>query len=162
MIIIVESNIKFIDPEIKKHVCRCLRSVAHTIGASLLYYSSNMSQLSKILRDSLNHCGFGSPSNPFRKTSTDYNGPLIVWHGQDSWKDIGVTPSNSERIGINYSTHIPQKGVESNDISLDDPAKDNAFKEPVIDELRAQKDEELLRFIRDTEIRSKFETVKIF
>lgn len=154
------SNI--LDPEIKKHVCRCLRSVAHTIGASLIYYSSNISQLSKILRDSLNHFGFGSPSNPFRKTSTDYNGPIIVWHGQDSWKDIGVTPTNSERIGLNYSTHIPQKDVESNDTSLDDPAKDNAFREPAVDELRAQKDEELLRFIRDTEIRSKFETVKTF
>lgn len=121
-----------------------------------------MSQLSKILRDSLNHFGFGSPSNPFRTIATDYNGPIIVWHGQDSWKDIGVTPSNSERIGINYSTHIPQKDVESSEISLDDPATDNAFREPSIDELRAQKDEELLRFIRDTEIRSKFEIVKTF
>lgn len=52
--------------------------------------------------------------------------------------------------------------MESNDIELDDPAKDTAFREPAIDELRAQKDEELLRFIRDTEIRSKFETVKTF
>lgn len=122
-----------------------------------------MTQLSKILRDSLNHLGFGSPSNPFRKTTTDYNGPIIVWHGQDSWKEIGVTPSNSERIGINYSTHIPQKDVESSELtSVDDPAKDSAFREPAIDELRAQKDEELLRFIRDTEIRSKFESVKIF
>ncbi|XP_037047087.1 cytoplasmic dynein 2 light intermediate chain 1 [Bradysia coprophila] len=150
------------DPEIKKHVCRCLRSVAHTIGASLLYYSSSLSQLSKILRDSMNHFGFGSPSNPFRTTATDYNGPIIVWHGQDSWKDIGVTPSNSERIGMNYSTHIPQKDVESGEISFDDPAMDPAFREPAIDELRAQKDEELLRYIRDTEIRSKFEIVKTF
>lgn len=111
----------------------------------------------------MNHCGFGSPSNPFRKTTSDYNGPIIIWHGQDSWKEIGVTPSNSERIGLNYSTHIPQKDIESNDVSInDDPAKDIAFREPAIDELRAQKDEELFRFIRDTEIRSKFETVKTF
>lgn len=138
--------------------------MAHTIGASLLYYSSSISQLSKILRDSLNHYGFGSPANPFRKSATDYNGPIIIWHGQDSWKEIGVTPSNSERIGLNFSTHIPQKDDnEFNEItSFDDPAKDNAFREPAIDELRAQKDEELLRFIRDTEIRSKFEVVKTF
>lgn len=152
----------YLDPEIKKHVCRCLRSVAHTLGSSLIYYSSTTTQLSKMVRDALNHFGFGSPSQPFRKTNTDYNGPLIVWYGQDSWKDIGVSNSNSERIGLTYSTHIPQKDAESNDTSLDDPAKDHAFREPVIDELRAQKDEELLRFIRDTDIRSKFQTVKTF
>lgn len=95
--------------------------------------------------------------------ATDYNGPIIIWHGHDSWKDIGVTPSNSERIGITFSTHIPQKDdSELSEMPLDDPAKDPAFREPAIDELRAQKDEELLRFIRDTEIRSKFEIVKTY
>lgn len=35
------------DPVIKRHVGRCLRSIAHVIGAALVYYSSQHSALSK-------------------------------------------------------------------------------------------------------------------
>lgn len=104
------------------------------------------------------------PSNPFRTLATDYNGPLIIWYGQDSWKNIGVTPSNSERIGLTYSTHIPQVEIQSKnslDATILDPGKDIDFREVVIDEMRAQKDEELMRLIKETEIRAKFQQIAI-
>lgn len=147
----------FIDPAIKKHAGRCLRSVAHAIGAALIYYSSQHSALSKSVRDTFNHFGFGSPQKPFRTTATDYNEALIIWFGKDSWQNIGVGPTNSERIAISYNTQIPQ--VEDSTVLPPDPAKDLDFREAVIDELRAQKDEELLRWIRDNEIRNKFQTI---
>lgn len=149
-----------LDPEIKKHICRCLRSISHAIGSSLVFYSSKISVLSKTMRDVLNHFGFGSPLNPFRSTITDYNEPLIIPFGGDSWEKIGVVPTNSERIGIAYSTQIPQINTSLPDI-LSDPAKDSGFFETVIDELRTQKDEELLRLIKETEMRTKFQMISM-
>lgn len=148
-----------IDSEVKKHVCRCLRSIAHTIGAALIFYTSKNAALSKITRDSINNLGFGSPSSPLKTTLADHNKPIVIPFGGDSWEKIGVTPTNSERIGIHYSTQIPQVGTEKAVIP-DDPAKDAGFKERVIDELRSQKDEELMRLLKDTEIRMKFEVVQ--
>lgn len=173
----------FIDPAIKKHVGRCLRSIAHTIGAALIYYSSQHSALSKTVRDTFNHFGFGSPSKPFRSTVIDYNEPLIIWFGQgisivpficilvrifskeiffseDSWQSIGVGPTNSERISISYGEMIPQIDTNAADAAMPtNPAKDPDFHEAVIDELRAQKDEELLRWIKDNEFRNKFQAI---
>ena len=148
------------DSEIRKHVCRCLRSIAHTLGAALVYYSAKNSSLSKLVRDTMNHLGFGSPSNPFRAASFDHSSPLAIPFGADSWARIGVTPSNSERIGLSFSTQIPQLPIGNGGILPDDPAKDAGFKEASIDELRSQKDEELMYVLKDTEIRMKFEVVQ--
>ncbi|XP_065081825.1 cytoplasmic dynein 2 light intermediate chain 1 [Ochlerotatus camptorhynchus] len=147
------------DSEIKKLVCRHLRSIAHAIGAALIFYTSRNGSLAKIIRDAMNHLGFGSPSNPFKATAMDHNGPIVIPFGGDSWEKIGVTPTNSEHIGMSYSSQIPQ--VDTENVAVpDDPAKDAGFKERAIDELRAQKDEELMRLLKDTEIRMKFETVQ--
>lgn len=148
-----------LDSEIKKHVCRCLRSIAHAIGAALIFYTSKNTALTKMTRDAMNYLGFGSPSNPFKTTAADHNGPIVIPFGADSWEKIGVTPTNSERIGLNYSSQIPQVGTEKVAIP-DDPAKDGGFRERVIDELRALKDEELMRLLKDTEMRMKFEAVQ--
>lgn len=152
------------DPEIKKHVCRCLRSIAHTIGAALLFVSNRDAAQMKILRDAFNHFGFGSPALPVRRTTTDYNGLISVWFGCDSWTQIGVLPSNSERIEMAFSKHIPQTrrddvGSDGGFEQLVNPAKDPGFREASIDELRSQKDEELMRLIRDTELQAKFRAV---
>uniref|UniRef100_A0A336LPK3 Cytoplasmic dynein 2 light intermediate chain 1 n=1 Tax=Culicoides sonorensis TaxID=179676 RepID=A0A336LPK3_CULSO len=150
-----------LDPEIKKHVCRCLRSIAHTIGAALIFYSVKNSALAKTMRDTMNHLGFGSPSNPFRTNSVDYNGPLVIAFGSDSWQKIGVAPSNADRIGIVYVTAVPQKEKDSDSIENDSVDKNQGFREAFIDELRTQKDEELLRLIKDIELKAKFETISV-
>lgn len=147
------------DPVIKRHVGRCLRSFAHVIGAALIYYSSQHSALSKIVRDTFNHFGFGGPLKPFRSTVTDYNEPLVIWFGQDTWQNIGVGPTNSERIAITYGERIPQVEADTNVDAVADPAKDPDFREAVIDELRALKDEELFRWIKDNEFRDKFQAI---
>uniref|UniRef100_A0A182R7R5 Cytoplasmic dynein 2 light intermediate chain 1 n=1 Tax=Anopheles funestus TaxID=62324 RepID=A0A182R7R5_ANOFN len=149
-----------LDSEVRKHVCRCLRSIAHTLGAALVYYSSKNSSLSKLARDTMNHLGFGSPSNPFRAAAFDHSSPLTIPFGADSWSRIGVTPSNSERIGHSFSTQIPHLPLANSAIVPDDPAKDAGFKEVTIDELRSQKNEELMYVLKDTEIRMKFEVVQ--
>ena len=49
------------DSERKKIMCRCLRYIAHTLGATLQFYSSKEPGLVKKAKDLLNHHGFGGP-----------------------------------------------------------------------------------------------------
>lgn len=83
----------------------------------------------------------------------------MVWFGQDSWQSIGIGPTNSERIALSYDEQIPQQKINSEPALPSDPAKNADFREAVIDELRAQKDEELLRWIKDNEFRDKFQPI---
>ncbi|XP_037827435.1 cytoplasmic dynein 2 light intermediate chain 1-like, partial [Lucilia sericata] len=147
------------EPELKKHICRCLRSVAHLIGASLLFYSSKIQKLAKTLRDTISHLGFGSPSNPFRTHNTDYNDALSIWFGTDSWQNISsLGAQNLQSIQTNLSTEVPQQLQQARDQPvLNDPAKDAGFRESIIDEMRAQKDKELERLIKEAQLRSQFQ-----
>lgn len=149
-----------VDPEVKKHVVRFLRSVSHTLGASLIFYSTKIPSLSKTIRDVMNNLSFASPQNPFRSHKTDHNEPVLISHFSDSWEKIGVTPSNSERIAITFSSQIQQnKSKESRETT--DPTKDPNFREPVIDDLRAMKDEELFRLIKSSEMKVKFDSFNL-
>lgn len=152
------------DPEVKKQVCGCIRSLAHLIGASVLFYSSKMTaQNNKVLRDVFNSIGFNSVTRPIRVTTTDYMGPLLIGCGQDSWEKIGRPPSSFMEIGahfkrsLNYEGKSEKKKKTVKDFSKD-PSK-GEFREPVIDELRAQKDQEILSFLQNAEIRVKFENI---
>ncbi|KAH8293253.1 hypothetical protein KR018_005756 [Drosophila ironensis] len=149
------------DPAIRKHTCRCLRSMAHLIGGALLFYSQRMPKLAKVLRDTICHLGFGSPAHPFRSHVTDFNEPLCIWFGADSWSKIGDTGAQSvERIGAAFGGDVPQFQCEKQKAQEStDPAKDPGFKESLIDEMRAQKNEELAGLMRDVVLRGKFESV---
>ncbi|XP_055902118.1 cytoplasmic dynein 2 light intermediate chain 1 [Eupeodes corollae] len=147
------------DPELKKHVCRCLRSMAHVLGASLLFYSNKMPKLSKTLRDTMSHLGYGSPTQPFRIFNVDYNEPLSVWFGSDSWDRIGSNPISIEQIGWIYCQEVPQT-KKSTDTLINDPAKDPGFRESIIDEMREQKNQELAIMIKESQMRGKFETIE--
>ncbi|XP_017857147.1 PREDICTED: cytoplasmic dynein 2 light intermediate chain 1 [Drosophila arizonae] len=152
------------EPALKKHMCRCLRSMAHLIGGAVLFYSHKLPKLSKVLRDTISHLGFGSPINPFRGHVTDYNEALSIWFGTDSWAQIGIGEiagrCSVERIGATLSVEVPQLQLEKQKQQLpQDPAKDAGFKESIIDDMRAQKDEELAAILRDVNLRGKFESV---
>lgn len=149
------------DPEIKKHVCRFLRSVAHTLGASLLFYSSKNAALAKIMRDQLSHAAFGSPQHPVRIHKTDYNDPLTIDRFADSWAQIGVLPSNSERINITFSSQIQQQGHTEAEGTTVDPSKDPNFAESIVDELRSRKDDELFRLLKNSEMKTKFDSFNL-
>lgn len=136
--------------------------MAHLIGASLLFYSSKVQKLAKTLRDTISHLGFGSPSNPFRVHNTDYNDAVSIWFGTDCWQQI--TPlgaQNLQSIQTNFLTEVPQQHQENSKEKCkhNDPAKDPGFRESIIDEMRAQKNEELEGLIKDVQLRSKFQRV---
>lgn len=68
-------------------------------------------------------------------------------------------PTNSERIAVTYDEQIPQIHTGASAVLPANPATETDFREAVIDELRAQKDEELLRWIKDNEFRNKFQAI---
>ncbi|XP_017006267.2 cytoplasmic dynein 2 light intermediate chain 1 [Drosophila takahashii] len=150
------------DPAIRKHTCRCLRSMAHLIGGALLFYSHRMPKLAKVLRDTISHMGFGSPAHPFRSHVVDFNEPLCIWFGTDSWSKIGDTGAQSlERIGATFGVEVPQLQMEKQKLQeTPDPSKDPGFRESLIDEMRSQKNEELAGLMRDALLRGKFESVQ--
>ncbi|XP_030561841.1 cytoplasmic dynein 2 light intermediate chain 1 [Drosophila novamexicana] len=151
------------EPALKKHICRCLRSMAHLVGGAVLFYSQSVPKLAKVLRDTISHLGFGSPTNPFRAHVTDYNEALSIWFGTDSWSQIGIGESDRlsvERIGATLSLEVPQLQLEKQKQELpQDPARDVGFRESLIDDMRAHKDEELAAIMRDLTLRGKFESV---
>lgn len=149
-----------LEPEVRKHVVRFLRSISHSLGAALVFYSSKKSSLAKTMRDVMCSLSFGSPKNPIRSHQFDYNEPVLVGMFNDSWEKIGDLPSNSERLAITFSSHIQQNKPKEY-LELDDPAKDVNFREPAIDDLRAIKDEELFRLIKTTEVKAKFDSFSL-
>ncbi|XP_004519440.2 cytoplasmic dynein 2 light intermediate chain 1 [Ceratitis capitata] len=157
---------KDFDAELKQHICRCLRSMAHLVGGSVLFYSSKIPKLSKILRDTISHLGFGSPSNPFRAHVTDSTEAVSIWFGTDSWDQIGsVGVLSVERIGSLLAAEAPQlnevgkTNSAKSKAQINNPAKDPGFAESVIDELRAQKDKELQAIVKEAQLRGQFETI---
>lgn len=152
-----------LDSEIKKHVVKFLRSISHTLGASLIFYSTKVSSLVKTARDVMSNLAFVSPQNPIRSIKTDFNEPILISAFGDTWNGIGVMPSNSERIAIQFSSQI-QQNKENNKNDRDNsvnPATDVNFREAVIDDLRAMKDDELIRLIKNSEIKLKFDSFNL-
>lgn len=148
------------DPEVKKHVVRFLRCISHTLGASLVFYSTKFPSLSKTVNDIMTNLSFASCQNSISMYKTDYNEPILISQLSDSWEKIGVLPINLERIAITYSSKIQQnKSKWKKEIT--DLTKDSNFCEPVIDDLRAIKDEEIIRLIKNSEIKLKFDSFNL-
>lgn len=150
-----------LNTEIKRNVVKFLRSISHTLGASLIFYSIKIPSQTKIIRDVFNNLAFGSPLNPIRQEKIDFNEPILIKSFSDTWEKIGVMPSNSERIAFQFSTQIQQNKEKKEHKEISDPSKDLNFAEKAIDDLRAMKDEELLRLIKNSEIKHKFDSFNL-
>ncbi|KAK8786829.1 hypothetical protein V5799_023395 [Amblyomma americanum] len=137
------------EPEKRKVTCRYLRHVAHANGASLLFASSKSESLISKLKTSLAYLAFGSGAGPVRASHTDYNKPLHITFGEDSFEKIdGSTPASVTQVSNVYAvvkkafTEIfPQ--VEQKMTIPEDPGRDPKFKEKDIDLMKAQKEAEL-------------------
>lgn len=152
-----------LDSEKRKAICRTLRFVAHTNGASLHFFSIKEETLVTRVRASLTSHLFATPAS--KTLQTDHNKPLAVPAGLDSIEAIGTVPISERDIGrVNaknplemwktcFISYFPQTATD-NPARVDDPAKDSKYAEPAIDTLRAQKDEELERYLRQAERRA--------
>ncbi|XP_043243205.1 cytoplasmic dynein 2 light intermediate chain 1-like [Amphibalanus amphitrite] len=143
------------DPEKKKLICRSLRYLAHVNGASLYFFSSQDSALVKKAKDMMNQMAFGGPASGY--LAQDYNKPLLVPAGTDSLAGIlGVGADPSYNTAKNtFTAQYPQDSQGAGALP-DDPAKDMSYREPEIDQLRSQKDQELERLRRELERRRRW------
>lgn len=152
-----------LDSEKRKVICKTLRFVAHTNGASLHFFSTHVESLmtrAKLLMT--NHLFSTTPSKTLQ---TEYSKPLMIPAGLDDLASIGNVPLSDKDIGrVNarkpvelwkhcFTSYFPQTATD-NPAKVDDPAKDVKYAEPTIDNLRAQKDDELERYRRTSERRA--------
>lgn len=168
------------DPEIKKHVCRALRSVALLLGATgLQFVSTHSAAQMAALREQLNELAFRSVAALSRTAASrrrtgqrpvvvDHNEALNVPVGADSWTLIGHMPKQAvAEVGVMLAAHIPQRAATKTDDANEsdggdgdlDPATDPNFREPAIDERRAQLDAESAERWRDAEVRQQFQSM---
>ncbi|XP_064600600.1 cytoplasmic dynein 2 light intermediate chain 1-like isoform X2 [Liolophura sinensis] len=143
------------ESEKRKVICKALRFMAHTHGASLQCFSVKQEQLVTRSRALISHHLFGTSAS--KTLQTDHNKPLLVPAGQDSLQLIGTPPLADGDIGKisarspvelwkhAYTSYFPQENI-NNPAIVEDPAKDPHYAEAAIDTLRAQKDEELMRY----------------
>ncbi|XP_064622872.1 cytoplasmic dynein 2 light intermediate chain 1-like [Lineus longissimus] len=152
------------DPEKRKVVCKTLRFVAHTYGATLQFFSTKQENLMNKSRVIISNLVFGTA--PSKTLQTEHNKPISVVAGADCLSQIGSPPIAEGDLGrLNartpldlwkhaFITFFPQENLNDQSV-VDDPAKDPQYTEAVIDNLRSQKDEELERYRRLCERRAK-------
>lgn len=152
------------DSEKRKVICKTLRFIAHTNGATLQFCGLKQEQLVMRMRGLISHHLFGTTMG--KSLQVDHNKPLMVAAGHDSLQQIGTPPLSEQDIGRvqaknpmqlwkhAFTGFFPQDDI-SNPALVDDPSKDPQYQEAAIDSLRSQKDEELERYRRLCERRSK-------
>ncbi|KAK7068625.1 Cytoplasmic dynein 2 light intermediate chain 1 [Halocaridina rubra] len=139
------------EPESKKVVCRALRFIAHSNGASLQFFSARDAGLIKKSKELLSHFAFGTVES--KSLAQDYNKPLIIPAGSDNLQTISGNVDDSSKMNYDAWKHtfhakFPQKNEEKSALP-EDPGRDPSYAEPDVDNLRAQKDEELERIRRE-------------
>eukprot|EP00842_Homolaphlyctis_polyrhiza_P006453 jgi/Hompol1/6809/HPOL_002295-RA len=159
-------EIKDMESEMRKLLCKTLRYIAHTNGASLLFSSHKDENLVARARQLLSHYAFRGSS--IKSMSIDHNKPIVVMAGQDTLSGIGLPPSEMakealgrqtfppyERWKADYERYFPKHEVQAK-LEQVDLSK---YPEPVIDAIRAQKEQvwplEKLRRGNDRKIKDK-------
>ncbi|XP_054979207.1 cytoplasmic dynein 2 light intermediate chain 1 isoform X2 [Sorex araneus] len=139
------------DSEKRKVICRTLRFSAHHHGASLLFTSKSEGLLLKI-RGAINQLAFGIDKS--KSVCMDQNKPLFIPAGSDSLSQIGPPPIPDGDLGKLrvqtplelwkkvYERHFPPQSTSTLKDTRD-PARDPQYAESEVDEMRAQKDQEL-------------------
>ncbi|KAJ3610652.1 hypothetical protein NHX12_022744 [Muraenolepis orangiensis] len=147
-----------IESEKRKVVSKTLRFIAHYHAASLLFTSiKSETQMSKT-KSFFNDLAFGLERG--KSVSLETSKPLVIPSGSDSFVQIGPPPTSDMDIATLhaknpldlwkkvYETVFPPESI-SEDKELKDPAKDPQYREPQVDAMRAQKDQELDQYKRN-------------
>ncbi|XP_076016457.1 cytoplasmic dynein 2 light intermediate chain 1 [Genypterus blacodes] len=147
-----------LDSHNKKVVSKTLRFIAHYYAASLIFTSIKSESLMSKMKSFFSHLAFGLDRG--KTVSGDPTKPLIIPAGSDSFTQIGSPPANDVDISSLhaknpkdlwkkvYERAFPPESINEQR-ELKDPAKDPQYKEPLIDAMRAQKDQELEQYKRN-------------
>ncbi|KFO87756.1 Cytoplasmic dynein 2 light intermediate chain 1, partial [Buceros rhinoceros silvestris] len=146
------------DSEMRKIISMTLRFVSHYYGASLVFTSKSEALLLRA-RVLINHLAFGYDKS--KLLSVDHSKPLFIPAGRDSLSQIGPPPASSSDIGkvcantplelwkkVFEKTFPPKSICDLQDAK--DPAQDSQYAEYEVDVMRAQKNQELEQYKRNT------------
>ncbi|KAG5457035.1 MAG: hypothetical protein BJ554DRAFT_3063 [Olpidium bornovanus] len=152
------------DSEQRKVVCKYLRAVAHTHGASLVFFGLKDEPSVARTKGLLNHYAFRTNTPRGNVCQVDHNKPLFVYSGADSFANIGPAPRptpGNPPLGAWRGKMLqlfPPKAVPApagEDAAAPSPSTGAKYPEPAVDAMRAQKDEELERYKKAAEKRAK-------
>lgn len=140
------------ESEKRKVICRTMRFLAHSNGASLLFFSDNSEILVSRIRAFMSHFIFRT--NAPKNLVTDHHQPLFIPFGKDSFSGIGNPPLSEGDIGrmqakspaelwkLAFNRFFPSaaaSGEEALTIPPDPTLADPYFQEKLIDEQRIEK-----------------------
>ena len=143
-------------------ICKTLRFLSHIHGATLQFLSTKSEGLCSRARSLLSHLAFGAPSKPNKTLSVDPNKPLLVPMGADTLGQIGAPSFPDDHSFKSQSTtpktpldlwkksfcaYFPQESLEP-DLGPS-PSKDPKYAEPRLDAIKAKKEEELEKLLKD-------------
>ncbi|KAF7662500.1 hypothetical protein LDENG_00234820 [Lucifuga dentata] len=146
------------DSDKKRVVSKTLRFIAHYYAASLIFTSIKSESLMSKTKNFFSHLAFGLDRG--KTVSCDSTKPLLIPAGSDSFTQIGSPPATDVDItslhaknpkGLwkkVYERVFPPESI-SEQRELKDPAKDPQYSEPLIDSMRAQKDQEMEQYKRN-------------
>ncbi|XP_065835067.1 cytoplasmic dynein 2 light intermediate chain 1-like [Oscarella lobularis] len=152
------------DSEKRKVVCKLLRFISHTTGGHLQFYSSKSTGLINRTNALISSLIFHTPLS--HVSQFDFGKPLVISSGSDSLGSIGAPPLPGGNIGrINarnphdlwkqaYLGFFPEGDSPKQQVA-EDRFRENQYKESAVDMMRAQKDEELERYRRASERRTR-------
>jgi dynein light intermediate chain 2, cytosolic len=163
-----------LESEKRKIVCRTLRFLAHTHGASLLFISQRDEALMARCRTALSALLFGTPG--LETYTLEHSKPLNVPVGVDNLQQIGLPRGKGGDVSAGevssvrnpmdlwrrtYASVFPPPAAAASDgasASTDGegfgaPEYWERYREPLVDEMRAQKDVELDRYRKQSERR---------
>jgi len=159
-------QIKQAEPEALRVLSRALRAVTHANGASLLYTSSKYKDtLMKTYRSRISSHLLGSETSK-RSTTASFDhvgGSMMVMAGQDSFSAIGEPPggmgSGARNIVDAWAQVLPkyfEDTGETKDALLgEDTQQQQLPPETTVDNLLAQREEDLKQLQRELDLRRK-------
>uniref|UniRef100_A0A915AFJ7 Cytoplasmic dynein 2 light intermediate chain 1 n=2 Tax=Parascaris univalens TaxID=6257 RepID=A0A915AFJ7_PARUN len=153
------------ESEMRKNICKALRFMAHSNFASLQMFSVKMENLVIRTRALISHLVFDTSVS--RSLSVDFNKPLSIPFGADSFEAIGAPVSVDSTLTKIRATNprdmwrdafneiFPQKELKNE--LRDDPASDPQYRESEIDKLLEQKLRDLESYIKQKKDRQALE-----
>lgn len=156
VLIVANKFDKFKDNEPAKLgvMAKTLRAIAHSNGCSLLYTSKRHKSLIQTFRSRISRHVLNRP--PSKTVQFDHTKPLSVPGGADSFKDIGPAEDSNNVCSAQawiktFAKYYPVNNKDRELIVAVDALKLDA--EPVVDQMLAQKDEDLKQLRRRLQLK---------
>jgi len=147
------------ESEKRKVISRTLRFLAHSHGASLVFFSDNSEILVSRIRAFMSHYIFRT--NAPKNVVTDHHQPLLIPFGKDSFNGIGNPPLSEGDVGrmqarspaelwkLAFNRFFPSAAASGEDaltIPPDPTLADPYFQEKLIDEQRKEKMSQVTKY----------------